>query len=70
MNVGCRNKHDERRWLLLWLVDRDRRTLDSNKLADSGSVKLQSTTKATPVVWTQNLACAVYSYSCSAATEI
>jgi hypothetical protein len=56
--------------VLLWLVDREGRTLDNNKLADSGSVKLLSTIKATPVVWTQNLACAVYSYSRSAATEI
>jgi hypothetical protein len=48
----------------LWLVDRDRTTLGSNKIADSGSVKLQST------ILIQNLACAVYSYSRSAATEI
>ena len=55
--------------VLFWLVDRGRRRLGSNKLAESGWIKLHSTIKATPAVVTQNLARPLGSYSPSAAQE-
>jgi hypothetical protein len=55
--------------VLLWLVDRGRRRLERNKITESGRAKLHHIIKATPVVVTQNLACAVDSYSRSAAAE-
>jgi hypothetical protein len=56
--------------VLLWLVDRGRRTLERNKIAESGRAKLQPHHQSDSWVVTQNLACAVDSYSRSAAAEI